>query len=123
MVSFARRLKQPGSERWPGIKVKLVIPGVRSAGLDKDDQKAWATPKEAMRAGANYLVIGRAGDARDGPARPPVRASLKSSERASSRMAWPRGEPKPVQRVPTNCRFIKAVVARCDVVQRFILRG
>jgi selenide,water dikinase len=42
-----------------GNRVKLVIPGVRSAGLDKGDQKRVATPKEAMRAGADYLVIGR----------------------------------------------------------------
>ncbi len=42
-----------------GNRVKLVIPGVRSAGLEKGDQKRVATPKEAMRAGADYLVIGR----------------------------------------------------------------
>jgi orotidine-5'-phosphate decarboxylase len=37
----------------------LVTPGVRSAGAGKGDQKRVATPAEAMRAGANYLVIGR----------------------------------------------------------------
>lgn len=42
-----------------GARAKLVIPGVRSAGLDKGDQKRVATPKEALCAGADYLVIGR----------------------------------------------------------------
>jgi len=37
----------------------LVTPGVRSAGSAKGDQKRVATPAEAMRDGANYLVIGR----------------------------------------------------------------
>jgi orotidine-5'-phosphate decarboxylase len=37
----------------------LVTPGVRSAGAGKGDQKRVATPAEAIRAGADYLVIGR----------------------------------------------------------------
>ena len=37
----------------------LVTPGVRSAGVGKGDQKRVATPAEAIRAGADYLVIGR----------------------------------------------------------------
>jgi orotidine-5'-phosphate decarboxylase len=37
----------------------LVTPGVRSAGSVKGDQKRVATPAEAVRDGANYLVIGR----------------------------------------------------------------
>jgi orotidine-5'-phosphate decarboxylase len=37
----------------------LVTPGVRSEGASKGDQKRVATPAEAIRAGANYLVIGR----------------------------------------------------------------
>jgi orotidine-5'-phosphate decarboxylase len=32
---------------------------VRSAGAGKGDQKRVATPAEAIRAGADYLVIGR----------------------------------------------------------------
>ena len=42
-----------------GDNLTLVIPGVRSAGLDKGDQKRVATPKEAISAGADYFVIGR----------------------------------------------------------------
>ena len=42
-----------------GPEAILVTPGVRSAGAGKGDQKRVATPAEAIRAGANYLVIGR----------------------------------------------------------------
>lgn len=37
----------------------LVTPGVRSPGKSKGDQKRVATPAEAIRDGADYLVIGR----------------------------------------------------------------
>jgi orotidine-5'-phosphate decarboxylase len=37
----------------------LVTPGVRSAGAALGDQKRVATPREAIQAGADYLVIGR----------------------------------------------------------------
>ncbi len=42
-----------------GPKAVLVTPGVRSAGAGKGDQKRVATPAEAIRNGASYLVIGR----------------------------------------------------------------
>jgi orotidine-5'-phosphate decarboxylase len=37
----------------------LVTPGVRSAGVGHGDQKRVATPAQALRDGASYLVIGR----------------------------------------------------------------
>jgi orotidine-5'-phosphate decarboxylase len=37
----------------------LVTPGVRSATAGKGDQKRVATPAEAVRGGANYIVVGR----------------------------------------------------------------
>jgi len=42
-----------------GPRAILVTPGVRSAGAGKGDQKRVATPAEAIRDGATYLVIGR----------------------------------------------------------------
>lgn len=40
-------------------EMQLVVPGIRPAWASKDDQKAFATPSHAIRAGADYLVIGR----------------------------------------------------------------
>lgn len=37
----------------------IVTPGVRPQGSAQDDQKRIFTPKQALAAGANYLVIGR----------------------------------------------------------------
>ena len=37
----------------------LVIPGIRPAASDTGDQKRVATPAEAIRLGASYLVVGR----------------------------------------------------------------
>ena len=37
----------------------LVVPGVRPAGTERGDQKRVATPGEAIRAGADLLVVGR----------------------------------------------------------------
>jgi len=42
-----------------GPDMKLVIPGVRSAGAATADQKRIATPREAIANGADYLVVGR----------------------------------------------------------------
>jgi len=37
----------------------LVIPGIRPAGSGVGDQKRIATPADALRQGASYLVVGR----------------------------------------------------------------
>lgn len=42
-----------------GRDFKLVTPGIRPADADVGDQKRIMTPAEALRAGSDYLVIGR----------------------------------------------------------------
>jgi orotidine-5'-phosphate decarboxylase len=42
-----------------GTKMMLVTPGIRPAGADKGDQKRIMTPGEAIKAGIDYMVIGR----------------------------------------------------------------
>ena len=39
--------------------VQLVTPGIRTGAEKADDQKRTLAPREALRAGANWLVIGR----------------------------------------------------------------
>ncbi len=42
-----------------GPESVLVIPGVRPAGAETSDQKRFATPAEALRQGASFIVVGR----------------------------------------------------------------
>lgn len=42
-----------------GNALTIVTPGVRPAGSESGDQKRVATPASAIRAGADYLVVGR----------------------------------------------------------------
>ena len=42
-----------------GLAMHLVIPGIRPAGSEVGDQKRISTPADAIRAGANALVVGR----------------------------------------------------------------
>lgn len=42
-----------------GPRVLIVSPGIRPAGSSTDDQKRHTTPAEAIRLGADYLVVGR----------------------------------------------------------------
>jgi orotidine-5'-phosphate decarboxylase len=61
-----------------GPDVVLITPGVRPAGSDAQDQARIATPAQALRDGADLLVIGRpiTGDADPGAAAARIAASL-----------------------------------------------
>ncbi len=52
-------LEAAAVRRIVGPEAIIVTPGVRSAGSSRGDQRRVATPAEAIRAGADYLVIGR----------------------------------------------------------------
>lgn len=42
-----------------GDQMTLITPGVRPKWTAADDQKRFTTPREALKAGADYLVVGR----------------------------------------------------------------
>jgi len=65
-----------------GDDIMLVTPGVRPAGAALNDQARVATPEEALRAGADLLVIGRpiTGAADPGAAAAAIGASLRRAE-------------------------------------------
>ncbi len=56
-----------------GEQIRIVCPGIRPAQGKAEDQRRIATPREALRCGADYLVVGRpilaAGDPRAAAAR------------------------------------------------------
>jgi orotidine-5'-phosphate decarboxylase len=71
-VVLARLAKRAGSDgvvaspeeirairRACGEKFLIVVPGIRPAGASRGDQRRTATPAAAIRAGADYLVVGR----------------------------------------------------------------
>ena len=65
-----------------GDDIMLITPGVRPAGSEMHDQARVATPEEALRAGADLLVIGRpiTGAADPGAAAAAIAASLRRVE-------------------------------------------
>jgi orotidine-5'-phosphate decarboxylase len=56
-----------------GRSFKIVTPGIRLPGQSVDDQQRTATPREAIAAGADYIVVGRAVTSAPNP-----RAALES---------------------------------------------
>jgi orotidine-5'-phosphate decarboxylase len=65
-----------------GNDILLITPGVRPAGSDVHDQARVATPEEALRSGADLLVIGRpiTAAADPGAAAAGIAASLRRAE-------------------------------------------
>jgi orotidine-5'-phosphate decarboxylase len=65
-----------------GDDIMLITPGVRPAGADNNDQARVATPAEALRSGADLLVIGRpiTAAADPGAAAAAIAASLRRAD-------------------------------------------
>jgi len=57
MVASPHEIKSLRAEF--GDKIKIVVPGIRPSWSEPGDQKRFMTPREAIEAGADYLVIGR----------------------------------------------------------------
>jgi len=69
-----------------GRAFTIVTPGVRPRGDTRDDQKRVTTPGEAIRAGADYVVIGK--PIRDAPSpRAAARAIVADMERGAAARA------------------------------------
>jgi orotidine-5'-phosphate decarboxylase len=80
-----------------GPDITLITPGVRPAGTDPNDQARVATPEEALRAGADLLVIGRpiTGAPDPGAAAAAIAAPLRRLLPISD---WPAGVGRPTPR-------------------------
>ncbi|HLW36087.1 MAG TPA: orotidine 5'-phosphate decarboxylase / HUMPS family protein, partial [Chthoniobacterales bacterium] len=57
VVASAREIKPLRAEF--GDRIKIVVPGIRPSWAEAGDQKRTMSPREAIQAGADYLVIGR----------------------------------------------------------------
>jgi orotidine-5'-phosphate decarboxylase len=57
IVASAHEIKMLRAEF--GDRIKIVVPGIRPSWSEAGDQKRVMTPREAIDAGADYLVIGR----------------------------------------------------------------
>jgi orotidine-5'-phosphate decarboxylase len=64
-------LEAPAIRQELGANFKILVPGVRPAAAAMNDQARVATPGDAVRAGADYLVVGR-----------PITAAAKPREAA-----------------------------------------
>jgi orotidine-5'-phosphate decarboxylase len=57
IVASPREIKMLRAEF--GDRIKIVAPGIRPVGSHTGDQKRISTPRQAIEAGVDYLVIGR----------------------------------------------------------------
>ena len=57
IVASSKELVMLRRKFWDSLQ--FVVPGIRPAGAAAQDQARTATPGEAVKAGANYIVVGR----------------------------------------------------------------
>ncbi len=63
-----------------GPDFRLIVPGIRPAGSDIGDQKRVMTPSEAVKAGADWIVIGRPITGADDPVKAAKAIALELAE-------------------------------------------
>ena len=57
---IASPLEAPLIRKLPESKNKIIVtPGIRPSGTSQNDQKRIATPQQAIKMGADYIVVGR----------------------------------------------------------------
>ena len=61
-----------------GPAITLVVPGIRPSGAPTHDQARIVTPADAVRAGADWIVVGRPITASPDPPPPPARSPTRS---------------------------------------------
>ena len=57
VIASGRKARQ--IRNMAGDSLLIVVPGIRSEGISRDDQKRTVTPTEAIEAGADHIVVGR----------------------------------------------------------------
>jgi orotidine-5'-phosphate decarboxylase len=67
-----------------GGDFRIITPGIRLKGADKDDQKRTATPGLAIKRGADYIVVGRPIT----QAKDPVEAAIKVLQEMEEAGGW-----------------------------------
>ena len=81
-----------------GSGVRLVVPGIRPADSAMGDQARTMTPRDAVAAGADWIVVGRPITGAADPAPRPPRSPLISHERAGQDLRHQRGRAPSMRR-------------------------
>jgi orotidine-5'-phosphate decarboxylase len=90
ITGFVASVQEVATLRATHPKAVLVTPGIRPVGTDANDQRRTGTPREAIDAGASYIVVGRPiRDAQD-PVAAAKAIALEMSQPAPSRTPFRR---------------------------------
>jgi orotidine-5'-phosphate decarboxylase len=85
----ASAYEAPAVRRQFGPEFKILVPGVRPAASGVNDQSRVATPGDAVRAGADYLVVGRPITAAKNPREAALAIAKEISAGSSGRSTGP----------------------------------
>lgn len=83
-----------GAVRQAAPGLVTVVPGIRPAGAPAHDQRRVGTPAEAVRSGADLLVVGRTVSAAADPARAAAEFAAQVAEAANAEILVDEGGPR-----------------------------